>query len=198
MPWFRQWGAEAMPLGSEGPGLCNSSSAKTGRRRSLFGRVFRGIGWLSAGPVDWMGLRGISRGASFIRNLATILRAGAQRHPRFPASEDGGYDLEATAFLCGISLFQLQRRLQLRQRQTARIAYATFALGCIFLTAWICEALVSPWTAMRVILALEFLPFCALFFLLAFYNALLNFQIRVGRSAGWREYLSTDKSFWPR
>jgi len=75
---------------------------------------------------------------------------------------------------------------------------ATFALGSIFLTAWICEALVSPWTAMRVVLALEFLPFCALFFLLAFYNALLNFQIRVGHSAGWREYLSTDKSFWPR
>ena len=75
---------------------------------------------------------------------------------------------------------------------------ATFALGSIFLTAWICEALVSPWTAMRVVLALEFLPFCALFFLLAFYNALLNSQIRVGHSAGWREYLSTDKSFWPR
>ena len=98
----------------------------------------------------------------------------------------------------GISLFELERRLKVRQRQTARIAYATFALGCIFLTAWTCEALVSPWSAMRVVLALEFLPFCALFFLLAFYNALLNFQIRVGRSAGWREYLSTDKSFWPR
>ena len=187
-----------MPFEREAPGSYYAAGPISKERRSLFGRVFRGIGWLSAGPVGWVGLRGISRGASFIRNLATVLRAGAQRHPRFPASEDGGYDLEATAFLCGISLFELQRRLQVRQRQTARIAYATFALGCIFLTAWICEALVSPWTAMRVILALEFLPFCALFFLLAFYNALLNFQIRVGRSAGWLEYLSTDKSFWPR
>ena len=187
-----------MPFEREAPGAYYAAGPISKERRSLFRRVFRGIGWLSAGPVDWLGLRGISRGASFIRNLATILRAGAQRHPRFPASEDGGYDLEATAFLCGISLFELQRRLQVRQRQTARIAYATSALGCIFLTAWICEVLVSPWTAMRVVLALEFLPFCALFFLLAFYNALLNFQIRVGRSVGWREYLSTDKSFWPR
>jgi hypothetical protein len=100
--------------------------------------------------------------------------------------------------LHGISLFELERRLKVRRRQTARIAYATFALGCIFLTAWICEALLSPWTAMRVVLAVEFLPFCALFFLLAFYNALLNFQIRIGRTASWREYLSTKEPFLPR
>jgi len=56
----------------------------------------------------------------------------------------------------------------------------------------------SPWTAMRVVLAVEFLPFCALFFLLAFYNALLNFQIRIGRTASWREYLSTKEPFLPR
>jgi hypothetical protein len=160
--------------------------------------VFRSIGWLSAGPIDWVGLRGISRGASFIRDLCVTLRIGARRDPRFRASEDGGYDLEATAFLHGISLLELERRLKVQRRQTARIAYVTFALGCIFLTAWMCEALLSPWTAMRVVLALEFLPFYALFFLLAFYNALLNFQIRIGRTASWREYLATDEPFWPR
>jgi hypothetical protein len=126
------------------------------------------------------------------------LRTSAQRDPRFRASEDGGYDLEATAFFHGISLFELERRLKVRRRQTARIAYATFTLGCIFLTTWVYEALASPWTAMRVVLAFEFLPFCALFFLLAFYNALLNFQIRIGRTASWREYLATDEPFWPR
>jgi hypothetical protein len=115
-----------------------------------------------------------------------------------PGERRRGYDLETTAFLHGISLFELERRLKVRRRQTARIAYATLALGCIFLTAWIWEALLSPWTAMRVVLALEFLPFCALFFLLAFYNALLNFQIRIGRAASWREYLATDEPFWPR
>jgi hypothetical protein len=187
-----------MPFEREAPGTCHGAGSTSDKRRSLFGRVFRGIGWLSAGPVDWVGLRGISRGASFIGNLTVTLRAGAQRDPRFRASECGGYDPEATAFLHGISLFELERRLKVRRRQTARIAYATFALGCIFLTAWICEALLSPWTAMRVVLAVEFLPFCALFFLLAFYNALLNFQIRIGRTASWREYLSTKEPFLPR
>jgi hypothetical protein len=187
-----------MPFEQEAPGSRHGGASTSERRRSLFGRVFRGIGWLSAGPADWLGPRGISRGASFIRDLTIALRAGSRRDPCLRASEQCGHDLEATAFLHGISLFELERRLRVRQRQTARIAYATFALGCMFLTAWLCEALVSPWTATRIVLALDFLPFCALFFLLAFYNALLNFQLRIGRSAGWREYLSTDKSFWPR
>ena len=93
---------------------------------------------------------------------------------------------------------ELERRLKVRRRQTALIAYATFALACIFLIAWVCEALSSPWTAARIALALKFLPFCALFFLLAFYHALLNFQIRIGRAASWREYLATSEPFWPR
>ena len=103
-----------MPFEREAPGSYYAAGPISKERRSLFGRVFRGIGWLSAGPVGWVGLRGISRGASFIRNLATVLRAGAQRHPRFRASEDGGDDPEATAFLHGISLFELERRLKVR------------------------------------------------------------------------------------
>ena len=153
---------------------------------------------MSAGPVDWAGRRGISRGASFIRHLSVTFRSGSRRDRRFRTSEDGGFDLKATAFLYSISVSELERRLKVRRRQTALIAYATFALACIFLTAWVCEALSSPWTAGRIVLALEFLPFCALFFLLAFYNALLNFQIRIGRAASWREYLATSEPFCPR
>jgi hypothetical protein len=88
-----------MPFEREAPGSCHGAASTSEKRRSLFGRVFRGIGWLSAGPVDWLGLRGISRGASFIQDLAVTLRAGAQRDPRFPASEDDGSDLKATGVL---------------------------------------------------------------------------------------------------
>ena len=48
------------------------------------------------------------------------------------------------------------------------------------------------------VLSVEFLPFCLLFFLVAFNNALLNFQIRMRRLATWRDYLLTSESFWPR
>jgi len=47
-------------------------------------------------------------------------------------------------------------------------------------------------------MAFEFLPFLSLFSLVAFYNALLNFQIRMRRTANWREFLSTEKGFFPR
>ena len=79
-----------------------------------------------------------------------------------------------------------------------RIAYATFALAWLFLCSWIWHAVASPLTAMRVTSALYFLPFCGLFFLIAFYNALLNFQIRTGRLASWRAYLATTETFCPR
>ena len=187
-----------MPMERDGGKSHNPAGSTSDKRRSLLRRMFRGIGWVSAGPVDWTGRRGISRGASFIRDLAIALRFGSRRDPRFRTSEDGGFDLEATAFLHSISVFELERRLVVRRRQTARIAYATFALCCIFLTAWVCEALSSPWTMGRIVLALEFLPFCAVFFLLAFYNALLNFQIRIGRAASWCEYLATREPFCPR
>jgi len=132
-----------------------------------------------------------------IRDLSATVR-GSRRDRRFRTSGDGGFDLDSTAFLYGISVPELERRLKVRRRQTALIAYATFALACIFLIAWVCEALSSLWTAARIALALKFLPFCALFFLLAFYHALLNFQIRIGRAASWREYLATSEPFWPR
>jgi hypothetical protein len=187
-----------MPIQVENLGSTNAPGSGRQKRRSLFGRVFRSIGWLCSGPVDWAGLSRLSRSASLIRDLSATVRSGSRRDRRFRTSGDGGFDLDSTAFLYGISVPELERRLKVRRRQTALIAYATFALACIFLMAWVCEALSSPWTAARIALALEFLPFCALFFLLAFYHALLNFQIRIGCAASWREYLATSAPFWPR
>jgi hypothetical protein len=187
-----------MPIQLKSPGSDNARGSEHQKRRSLFGMVFRGIGWLCSGPVHWAGLSRLTRSASLIRDLSATLRSGSRTDRRFRTKGDGGFDLNATAFLYDISLPELERRLKVRRRQTALIAYATFALACMFLTAWVCEALSLPWTASRIALALEFLPFCALFFLLAFYHALLNFQIRIGRAASWREYLATSEPFWPR
>jgi hypothetical protein len=187
-----------MPLNLPAPGKRISSSKESKRRRSFFGRVFSGIGWCSAGPVDWAGLRDLWRGASLIRDFCARLSNRSPRDPRFRTSEAREFDLEATAFLHGISVFDLKKRLAERRRQTARIAYVTFALGSLSLIAWMCTAVSAPWTVARAAVTLEFLPFCAVFFLVAFYNGLLNFQIRIGRLASWREYLATHERFWPR
>ena len=87
--------------------------------------------------------------------------------------------------------------MRLRRLQTARIAIVTFGLAWVFFAGWIWQALSSPWTSLRITSAFYFLPFCALFFLISFYNALLNFQIRCSRLATWRDYLATEDGFWP-
>jgi hypothetical protein len=167
------------------------------KQRSFFGKVFRGTGWLAAGPVDWAGTRRIRRSLSFIGDLVSTLRRGPTRDTRFKTEDCGVYDVRATAFSYGMSVPELEARLRSRRLQTARIAYATFALAWLFLFGWIWHAVASPLTAIRVTSALYFLPFCMLFFLIALYNALLNFQIRIGRLASWREYLATTEKFWP-
>jgi hypothetical protein len=176
----------------------NTAGASHVRWRLVLGRLIRGIGWVATGPLDWAGRRSISRSAGYIRGLSASLGSRLHRDGRFRTTADGSFDLEATAFLYGIGVHELRGRLWVRRRQTARIAYAMFALGCLFLTGWVWQALAVPWTGARLVMALEFLPFCVLFFLMAFYNALLNFQLRIGRTAGWREYLMTSEPFWPR
>ena len=166
-------------------------------RRSVFGRVFRGAGWLAATPVDWLGTARIRRSWSFIGDLVGTLRQGPVSDRRFKTADAGVFDVRATAFSYGVSVPELEARLRLRRLQTARIAIVTFGLAWLFFAGWIWQALSSPWTSLRITSAFYFLPFCALFFLISFYNALLNFQIRCGRLATWREYLATEDGFWP-
>jgi hypothetical protein len=158
-----------MAVGFEDPRSSDSRESKTGSRRSVLGRVVGGIGRLSMAPVTWLGARTIARGSGFIRGMSAALRSASERDRRFRTCEDGGFDLAATAFLHGISVFELKLRLAHRRRQTARIAYTMLALGSISLIAWVYEALTLPWTVGRIVSAVEFLPFCALFFLLGFY-----------------------------
>ena len=168
------------------------------RRRSLFGTLFHGTGWLMATPWVWFGGDRVVRGWSLIGELCGLLRGRQARDTRRKTEDQGGFDLQATATSYGIPVQQLETRLAARRRQTAHIAYAALAFGALFLVGWIWHALASPWTATRIASALYFLPFCAVFFLVAFYNALLNFQIRTGRLASWYEYLVTPDGFWPK
>ncbi len=190
---------ECPPSGFEPPEAgerCRAPPAP--ERRSWFGRAFGGVRWLAAAPGEWLGVRVLSRGGSFISGLAGLARAGAARDRRFKVDADGGFDLRASAFSYGMSVHALDARLRVRRRQTALLAYALFALALLFLLAWARATLSAPLSASRVMLAFEFLPFGLLFFLMAFYQALVNFQIRVRRTAGWREYLTTDEKFLPR
>jgi len=174
------------------------TDAPAPKARSWFRKTVHGVRWLAATPADWLGTSRLSNGVSLIGRLASAARAGGGRDQRFRVEDRGAFDLQATAFSYGVSAAALEARLASRRRQTAVLAYALFALAWIFLLAWMRSALHAPLNGPRLLVALEFLPFCCLFFLLSFYNALINFQIRMRRSAGWREYLTTDEAFFPR
>lgn len=168
------------------------------RRRSGFRRALGGIGWLSQSPREWLGWRSISAGAGTVGRLYRGTRADRKRDRRFKTQENYAFDLAGTAFAYGISPEELERRLAVRRRQTAVSSYVLFAMACAFVLAWTCVALRTISDGGRVVLLLQFLPFCFLFYLMSFYQALINYQIRTGRTANWREYLTTEDGFLPR
>lgn len=184
----------APPLENPAP---HAAEAPPRRRLTVFGKIFHGTGWLVATPFVWSGAHRIRRGWSLIGDLLALMRAGPAPDKRFKTADKNTFDLQATAFGYGISVHQLETQLTARRRQTARIAYAAFVMGWVFLVGWVWHTLSSPWTVTRIISAVTFLPFCTVFFLVALYNALLNYQIRVSQLATWREYLATEDGFWP-
>jgi hypothetical protein len=155
------------------------------KRRSIFGKAFRGIYWLGSTPVQWLGTKNIREGATLIADLASRVRGWPRRDRRFRTEKQGDFDLRATAFSYGITVAELERRLSRRRR-------------LVFFVAWLLQVLAADGAGRRLLLAVDFLPFCLLFMLLAFYQALVNFQIRMERTASWRDYLMTDCGFWPR
>lgn len=167
------------------------------KKGSIVGRAWRGAVWVGRWPAEAMGISEIRKHARLIAMLFRMLNPAPHKDRRLHLAEDRGIDLRATAFLCGVSERLLEEQLRRRRRQSAISAYVAFGLGCMFLLAWLWRALTSPRTALGLVSAIEFLPFCGIFFLSAFNNALLNFQLRTGRMATWREYLSTNEQFWP-
>jgi hypothetical protein len=173
-------------------------SSSGDKKPSFIGRTMRRVGWLAGGPADWFGRRSVRSGAGLIGKLWHQTRTAPKRDSRFKVDDSGGFDLKATAFSYGISTEVLEQRLEQRRRMTFMVSYGALVIAVLSVIFWIHSAINEPYALARVMMAWEFLPFLSLFLLVAFYNALLNFQIRVRRSASWREFLSTEEGFLPR
>jgi len=163
-----------------------------GKRRGLWGT----LGTLLRGPVDAFNPRQIVEGAQVIGRLTDIIRAGPQRDARIRVEEDHGLDLPAIAFLAGTSEAEIMRQLANRRRQSAMAAYTYLAGGAGFFVAWVYVALLQPgYVSLAYVLGL--VGFCTALFLAAFYNALVNWQVRTRRLGSAREFLATEDSWWP-
>lgn len=164
----------------------------TKRRHSLWGT----LGVVLRGPVDAFNPQQVVEGAQTIGRLVDVIKAGPQADPRIRLTDDRSLDLAATAFLVGASQAEIQRQLWNRRRQSTITTYCYLAGGAGFLVLWTFEALLQPsYASLPYILGLTGL--CGIFFLSAFYNALINWQARTLRLGSAREFLTTDDSWWP-
>jgi hypothetical protein len=182
------------PKADTRPSEGKAKNQKPSTFRSITGRA----GWLTGGPLDWFGRKSVGSGAGMVSRLWSQTRQGSQRDSRFKVCEGGEFDFTATACSYGITVEALEKRLEQRQRMTMLVSYGALAIALFSVMFWIHSAIAEPYTFRRVLTAVEFLPFIGLCTLLAFYNALLNFQIRSRRSASWRAFLSTEEGFFPR
>ena len=154
------------------------------------------LGSVLRGPVEAFNPRQVAQGAQTIGRLVDIMKAGPKADPCIRVGDDRALNLAATAFLAGASKAEIERQLWNRRRQSAISTYCYLAGGAGFLMLWTFEALLQPaYVSLTYILGL--IGLCAVFFLSAFYNALINWQARTLRLGTAREFLATDDSWWP-
>ena len=188
--------APLQPSGDNGPNPDRKGEGGRSKRR-LFHRVARAARYVASPFGAWAGARSIRSSASFIGETVRDVLVATRRDPRFRLFPNGDFDLEATAFLFGISVPVLTRRLAARRRQTALTAYFCLSLSIASTMTWLGYLFGSPAEAGSVMLIANAMGFGAICLLGAFYQALVNFQVRACRAAGWREFLLADRGFWP-
>ena len=162
------------------------------RQRGLWGS----LGFLLGGPVAAFGAKNVMEGAHTISNLVDVIKAGRAPDRRVRVDEAGGLDLQAMALIAGTSEAGVEGMLANRRRQTARATWCYLAGGCGFLLFWFFQAFVSPvYASLPYVLGLVTL--CGTFFLSAFHNAFVNWQVRTRQLGTARQFLNAEETWWP-
>ena len=172
--------------------MASSLDPRSPRRRGLWGSV----AYLLGAPVAAFNPRDIRQGAHEIRLLVDAIKRCQSRDGRILTEDAAMLDLRRTAFRFGVNQVGVEDMLYKRRRQTARATFTYLGGGLGFLGLWIYEALLSPsYASLGYVAAL--LAVCAVFFLCAFHNALVNWQARTRRLGTAREFLNARETWWP-
>jgi len=167
------------------------------RQSSVPGSVWRGVKTTVRAPFITFPGRQIVENARLIAFLYGRIRVDRPPEARVFRAEDGSIDMAATSFTLGLSTDQLRARMAERRRQTARLTYLSFGLGLVFFVMWLCRAWAWNFEGSRMLAAIQCIPFCAVFFLVAFKNAHANWQLRTGYLGSASEYIHSSEPFWP-
>ncbi len=180
------------------PGNPHDRPAEAKQSRSPRSWIWRGTKLVLGAPLSAFPLGQIIRNGQQLGSLVSDLRQSPKPPRAVPQHREGRLDKAATAFVYGLSETELDKLLSLRRRRTARMAYFAFGLGWISVIAWLLRLLDLDWTGQRLMAALQFAPFCLAFFLTAFKQAHVNWQLRTGLLGSAGDYLRSAEPFWPR
>lgn len=165
----------------------------------LLAKTGQGARRLLTWPFILVPWREILAGGRSIRSQANDLWSKVCAEDRQQVIRDGDrlVDLRGFAQAHGLSEQEGRALVGRRRRETAVAAYACFVLGWVTFSLVLYHIISLSWRSGPIVGALEFSPFCVLFFLMAFKFALDNFRLRVLRHATAGEFLTTNKPFWP-
>lgn len=161
------------------------------------GPIRRGSRFLFGSPARAAGLPQIQRSWGAIREMAALIIRGPQADRRVRVKADRELDLYEMAYAMGTTISVVEMRLSARRRQTRLAVYAYLGAAIVLWVSWLYEAITSPGSYARLLTVAGLVAITTCFELGAFYNALVNWQIRTGRLGSAREFLSTTDSWRP-
>ena len=163
------------------------------KRRTLW----RGIRLVVSAPAACFGGKQIRENAEYIGDLAQMIRTGPGTDPRVRLSKDRSLDVLSMSWNAQVPPSEIERQLDNRRKQSARstLCYLTGALLFLVVGFYHAAAALPASPSLSYVVGMG--AICSCFFLLAFYHALVNWQIRTRRLGTAREFLYADESWWP-
>ena len=148
-------------------------------------------------PIACFGYRQIADNAELIGGLARTIRAGPGADPRVHLGSDRTLDVAAMAWEAQVPQAEIERQLGNRRRQTARSTLCYLAGATVFMVLGFYHAATTLPASPSLSYVAAMTAICCCFLALAFYNALVNWQVRTRRLGTAREFLHAEESWWP-
>jgi hypothetical protein len=159
------------------------------------------IGWgirkTLGAPIACIGVEQIADNGRLIRELAHTVRTGPGADPMVWVQPDRTLDVAVMAWEAQVPMSEIERLLDNRRRQSRQATWGYLAGGSVFVVLGFIHAASLLPALPTLLYALSIAAICCCFFLLAFYNALINWQVRTRRLGTAREFLDTDETWRP-
>lgn len=163
------------------------------KRRALW----RGVRLVMSAPAACFGGKQIRENAGYIGDLVRLIRTGPGTEPRVRLFKDRSLDVLSMAWDARVPPSEIERQLDNRRKQSARSTLCYLAGAVLFLAVGFYQAAAALPASPSLLYVVAMSAICSCFFLLAYYHALVNWQIRTRRLGTAREFLHANESWWP-